>query len=180
MKSKEAIEAEINALEVKDDYGTKGEIKMLPNVLDEDETIKALSSGQKRRLLSGNLADILLVCTDKRVLMIDKGLLKSKTDEVALSAITSVERKDGIMYSKLVIRHNNGKPIKLKHIFKDAARAFCAEVQKGKETKVIVEQPSGDRKATAAEEIKELKELLDEGILTQEEFDAKKKQILNL
>ena len=30
------------------------------------------------------------------------------------------------------------------------------------------------------EEIKKLKELLDMGILTQEEFDAKKKQILNI
>ena len=32
----------------------------------------------------------------------------------------------------------------------------------------------------AAEEIRKYKQLLDEGILTQEEFDAKKKQILNL
>lgn len=39
--------------------------------------------------------------------------------------------------------------------------------------------PSTD-KQTAADEIKQFKELLDSGIITQEEFDAKKKEILGL
>ncbi|MCM3316692.1 DUF4429 domain-containing protein [Rummeliibacillus stabekisii] len=34
--------------------------------------------------------------------------------------------------------------------------------------------------ASVADELKKFKELLDEGILTQEEFDAKKKQLLNI
>lgn len=34
--------------------------------------------------------------------------------------------------------------------------------------------------ADGTEEIKKFKELLDEGIITQEEFDAKKKQLLGL
>lgn len=55
MKSKEAIEQEIEALQNKDEWGTKREIKMLPELLDENETIKALCSGQKRKLPSGNL-----------------------------------------------------------------------------------------------------------------------------
>ena len=39
---------------------------------------------------------------------------------------------------------------------------------------------SEDRAAFPVEELKNLKELLDMGILTQEEFDAKKKQLLGL
>ena len=39
----------------------------------------------------------------------------------------------------------------------------------------IVQQP-----ASPAEELKKMKELLDMGIITQEEFDAKKKQLLGL
>ena len=39
---------------------------------------------------------------------------------------------------------------------------------------------SDSSKADAIEEVKKYKELLDEGILTQEEFDAKKKQLLSL
>ena len=46
---------------------------------------------------------------------------------------------------------------------------------------------AGDRNSTTvvnaispAEELKKMKELLDMGIITQEEFDAKKKQLLGL
>ena len=36
------------------------------------------------------------------------------------------------------------------------------------------------QQASAADELKKFKELLDMGIITQEEFDAKKKQLLGL
>ena len=42
-------------------------------------------------------------------------------------------------------------------------------------TSVQKEQPT-----TSADEIRKFKELLDEGIISQEEFDAKKKELLNL
>lgn len=37
-----------------------------------------------------------------------------------------------------------------------------------------------DQPTTSADEIRKYKELLDEGIISQEEFDAKKKELLNL
>lgn len=40
--------------------------------------------------------------------------------------------------------------------------------------------PSVVQQVFAADELKKFKELLDSGILTQEEFDAKKKQLLGL
>ena len=40
--------------------------------------------------------------------------------------------------------------------------------------------PRKETPTSAADEIRELKSLFDEGILTQEEFEAKKKQLLNL
>lgn len=43
-----------------------------------------------------------------------------------------------------------------------------------------VSEPQQSMASSAADEIKKLKELLDQDILTQEEFDAKKKQILGL
>lgn len=178
MKSKESVQQEIDALQNKDDWGTHREIKMLPDLLDETETIKALCSGQKRKLPSGNLVDILLVCTDRRLLMVDRGLFSAKTDDIALSNITGIERKDGLFFSKIIIRTNNKKPLKLRHIDKAAAQSLCMEVQNGKEVKVVVE--SSDKKASVAEELKELKELVDDGILTQEEFEAKKKQVLGI
>ena len=136
MKNKDEIQREIDALETKDDWGTSREIKMLPDLLREDETIKALCSGQKRKLPSGNLVNILLVCTDKRLLMIDKGLFLSKTDDISLKDVTGIERKDGIIFSKIIIRTNSKKTLKLRHIDKAAAQSLCSEVQNGKEVNV--------------------------------------------
>ena len=50
------------------------------------------------------------------------------------------------------------------------------------ENEVVVEKPNKNMTATisADDEIKKFKELLDCGIITQEEFDAKKKQLLGL
>ena len=180
MKNKDEIQREIDALETKDEWGTSREIKMLPDLLREDETIKALCSGQKRKLPSGNLVNILLVCTDKRLLMIDKGLFLSKTDDISLKDVTGIERKDGIIFSKIIIRTNSKKTLKLRHIDKAAAQSLCSEVQNGKEVNVTIEKDFCDKKDSIAQELKELKELLDEGVLTQDEFDAKKKQLLGI
>ena len=51
-------------------------------------------------------------------------------------------------------------------------------------TKLLLKRQKGtaniSEKSNSADEIKKYKELLDDGIITQEEFDAKKKQILGL
>ena len=181
MKSKESVKAEIEALKVKDDWGTRREIKKLPSILDEDEHILALSSGQKMTLMSVNgYTNILLICTNIRVIMMDRGNLKTKLDEVSLKDITAVEKNDGILFSKLKIIRTAGKPLKLKKISKDAAQAFCNEVQKCKMGNIVVNESVNNSKENLKEELSALKEMLDEGLLTQEEYDAKKKKILDI
>lgn len=48
------------------------------------------------------------------------------------------------------------------------------------ESKRHAETPSNSSTVSTADELKKFKDLLDEGILTQEEFDAKKKQLLGI
>ena len=48
------------------------------------------------------------------------------------------------------------------------------KIREGKNPKVATSAPS------AADELKKFKDLLDSGIITQEEFDEKKKQLLGL
>ena len=181
MKSKESVEAEIEALKVKDDWGTRREIKKLPSILDEEEHILALSSGQKLKLMSINgYTNILLVCTNLRVIMMDRGLIQTKLDEVSLKDITSIEKNDGILFSKLKITKVSGKPLKLKKINKDAAQAFCNEVQKGRMGNIVINEFVSNTKENLKEELSDLKEMFDEGLLTQEEYDSKRKQILNI
>ena len=44
----------------------------------------------------------------------------------------------------------------------------------------MVEEATLHNKSDAFDEIRKYKQLLDEGIITQEEFDVKKKELLNL
>jgi len=59
----------------------------------------------------------------------------------------------------------------------DIISRLLVERQKSSTSQSIIKQNFSN---TSAEEIKKFKELLDAGIITQEEFDAKKKQLLGL
>ena len=84
------------------------------------------------------------------------------------------------LFSKLKITKVSGKPLKLKKINKDAAQAFCNEVQKGRMGNIVINEFVSNTKENLKEELSDLKEMFDEGLLTQEEYDSKRKQILNI
>lgn len=77
----------------------------------------------------------------------------------------SVSHKKGLMFGTLTVHHGSDSMV-IKQINK--ARDFDNNSIKQRET------------ISSADEIKKFKELLDEGVLTQEEFDAKKKELLGL
>ena len=88
----------------------------------------------------------------------------------------SIESKGGIINS---INDENSVPIQPHHV--ELAREIVEyienkrkELRNANTTTTVVQQTS------AADELKKFKELLDMGILTQDEFDAKKKQLLGL
>ena len=58
---------------------------------------------------------------------------------------------------------------------KDIVDATDEDIERSKNP-----QPTVVQQVSAADEIKKFKELLDLGVITQEEFDAKKKQLLGL
>jgi membrane protease subunit (stomatin/prohibitin family) len=60
---------------------------------------------------------------------------------------------------------------------RNASVAGAASAAEGAQSKVEQDKPSID---SQVETLKKLKELLDAGILTQDEFDAKKRQVLGL
>ena len=64
------------------------------------------------------------------------------------------------------------------HFKRDQRRIRKTRVQTNVETKSVIEKSSNDM--SYIEEIKQLKELLDMGAITQEEYDEKKKKLLNL
>lgn len=66
----------------------------------------------------------------------------------------------------------------VKNLYLEVKKVF--DEYKAKESDIAVGNATVVQEVSAADEIKKFKDLLDSGIITQEEFDAKKKQLLGL
>ena len=64
----------------------------------------------------------------------------------------------------------------MEEFLKDSNRVFDEGLKSSNETAT----KQANEAVSAADELKKFKELLDSGIITQDEFDAKKKQLLGI
>lgn len=156
-------------------FGTKKEVKELPNVMYDGETLEYLMSG----FLNGNTW--LITCTNKRVLFLDKGMLFGcKQLEIPLEKINSIEAKKGLFLGSITI-WDGASAIKIDQIQKIALQPFVTAVNEMREA--YKKQTSSNTTTTESDyiiQLEKLAELKEKGIITQEEFETKKKKILNL
>ncbi len=173
MRKLEDIKAEIQALPTKDMWGTKKEVKELSNILNDDEHIKALCSG----ILDGNTW--LIVCTEKRVLFLDKGMLYGlKQRETPIEKINSIEQKKGLLLGGVAIWDGAAK-MEITNISKEAVSPFVDAVHQQIESHKASSTQAGYANSSAADELIKLKSLMDSGALSKEEFEAEKQKILS-
>lgn len=176
-KSISDIEKEISQLPDVYSFGTRKEIKELPYLLEANENIKAMTSG----MTDGTTW--LIVCTNKRVLMLDKGLVYGlKLIDIPLDRINSITHSKGLVMGTVSIT-DGATTRRIENIANTTVSLFASTVNK--EVEVYKQSKNTPIKAdtqaiSGAEEIMKYKELLDLGILTAEEFEIKKKEILNL
>ncbi|WP_461241170.1 PH domain-containing protein [Paucilactobacillus sp. N302-9] len=164
---------------VSDLFGTRKEVNALPDILADDEVVKYATSG----IVDANT--ILMVCTDTRILFIDKGLVYGiKSTEIPLDMVNSVNYSKGMLFGDISIV-NGAVTTKVENVNKATAPIMVDAVKQARtdfmNKKQQPAQPQPVQSQTSVvDELRELKGLVDEGILTQEEFDAKKKQILGI
>ncbi|SCH67670.1 Uncharacterised protein [uncultured Clostridium sp.] len=176
-KTVKQINDEINSLPCKDDWGTRKEIAELPSILRLDEEIKAMTSG----VTEGNTW--LIVCTNKRVLMLDKGMIYGlKLIDIPLDRINSISHSKGLLLGKIAI--TDGATTRMIENVSNNTVSFFAdtvnnEVELYKQAKFSPTTQVVNNMSPADELIK-YKQLLDMGVLTQDEFDMKKKELLAL
>lgn len=159
---------------VSDTFGTKKEIKELPKVLSSDEEIMYATSG----FVDGNTW--LITCTNKRILFLDKGMIYGlKQVEIPIEKINSISHKTGLIFGKLIVHHGSSEMVITninKNTLSPMINALNAEIDKKREqTNNNQSSPS-----SVADEILKFKQLLDQGIISEEEFQAKKKNLLGL
>lgn len=171
MKTMEEIEKMLSESGASDFWGTKKEVKELPNIIHDDETITYATSG----LWDGKTW--LIVSTDKRVIFLDKGMIFGlKQIEIPLNKINSIGQKRGLILGEIEIWDGASK-MKITHISKETLDPFVKAVNGAKERMEKPKQHSVNQ-VSAADELIKFKGLLDQGVITQEEFDKKKKELL--
>lgn len=158
-----------------DTFGTKKEIKYLPEALYNNEVIEYLTSG----FLDGSTW--LLICTNIRILALDKGLIYGlKQQEIPLEKISSVSFKKKLMFAEVEIITSSSK-IKIENIYKDQVENFVRAINTARENLNKSQNNSiQSSQEDVVSQIEKLAELKEKGILTEEEFSAKKKQLLGI
>ena len=159
-----------------------GEREMLKEIIDDYEHIQGLVGGNYRadtgRL---NKHRGCAVATDKRVIFLDKGIFGStETAEIAYRNVESVTHSTGMIMAGVQItgrgvssyRIEDIKPKPSAKVFADTVRRLVEKWQSQAAPAVVQESD--------ADELEKWAKLLRDGIVTQAEFDHKKRQLLGL
>lgn len=150
-------------------WGTKKEVKELTNIISDDEVITYATSG----VYEGHTW--LVVSTSKRIIFLDKGMLFGVNQiEIPLSKVNAVKYRKGLFVGEIEI-WDGASMFKVKNVLKKTLIPFVNAVNDSIEE---IEKSQKSSKASVADEIIKFKKLLDEGAITQEEFDNKKKELL--
>lgn len=164
-------------------YLGKKEMKELPNILLKGETPhQAVRGSRESDTWFG-----MLVATDQRLIFIYKGFMSLGIEDFPYDKITSVEYKTGWASGDIVI-HGSGNRVKIANIvneecapFVDWVRNYMNEYKSDAPTRksAPVIEAAEDRTDKVIKQLKELGELKNQGILTEEEFQSEKAKILS-
>lgn len=120
-----------------------------------------------------------LIVTNIRVTFYRKGLLGEVIENIPLKSITSIERKS-VLGHRSIKMHTSHDDLDFKTFNKDGELELINAIESGRG---LQEQTANSDKinisADPFEKIKKLSELKDAGIISEEEFLSKKKEIMD-
>jgi hypothetical protein len=160
--------------------GGRRELKMLDEYLWHDEIVSRLATGT----LHGRGG--LLVYTDRRLIFLLHGLMSQRNEDFPLDTINSVSVKAGLVLATITV-YSGGAKHEISNVQKDDAKAIVSEVRDRLATRTRVSatgpqpsesQPPPQVQSDVLAQLKQLGELRDAGVLTDEEFAAKKTELL--
>jgi hypothetical protein len=175
MKTKQYVTDRLKEMGTIDTFGTKKEIKELPNILHDDEELLYITSG----MLEGTTW--LISCTNKRIIFLDKGMVFGlKQKEISLDKINSIEHKTGLVLGEISVWDGASK-FEIKSITKKTVKPMVDilndSIQKFKNKTNSFQQTSNQEDITV--QLAKLAKLKDQGIITEEEFIQGKSKLLN-
>jgi hypothetical protein len=138
-------------------------------VLDAGESIEYAVQGKLGKT-SG-----LLVATDRRVFFVNQGLIKTQAESFLYTKISSVQYKTGLLRSSIALIVD-ARTLIIDHVLNDFAVKMADYLRERIERKDEPRAALPD----AVSQLERLAKLKEQGVLTDEEFQAQKKKILNM
>lgn len=124
-----------------------------------------------------------LIITNRRILIYKPGFIGSETEEYPFESIDKIDHKKGFMRSEIEI-HTHGKKIELDNISNDeAVKAISIirqnmQAHKTAQKTVVLQASHAPVQEDPAAKLKQLKEMLDAGLVSQDEYDKTKAAVL--
>ncbi len=188
MPSYEEIKEQIKLLPNRYIFYTKREVKYLPNIMIEGELIRGITSGYY------NKKTILAVCTNRRVIFLDKGMFFGMRQwQLALDRIQSIDGSYMILFGKIRV-WDGAAPIQMDMVWAKSIDPFIKSVREaidefrrisfqevtGARTQQPAQQQIIQRASVVdvAEQLEKLIKLKDAGHLTEDEFQQQRRKIL--
>ena len=143
------------------------------------ETVLDLTTGmvQVRRFGEGAQRAGTVAVTDRRVILFTKKLGGYDVQDFAFGLLTSVDHKKGMMFGDLDLAAS-GDRTHVKMIPKDEVERVAQSIrERMAATHGVASRPET---SDVPNQIRELGRLRDEGLISSEEFEAKKRQLLGL
>lgn len=164
-----------------------GERKMLYNLLEDDETLECLVGGKfgpdlgrSHIARDKSLHSGVGVSTDRRVIFLDAGFLSTEVAELPYSSIETISYSTGFARGGLKIAARGSTSLQMEMIQPmGQAKLFADAVRKRLNAGLTVAAPTVVQTASAMDELEKAAALYERGLLTPEEFAAKKAQLLN-
>jgi hypothetical protein len=155
-------------------FGRK-ELKKLPEVLWEGEVVRELLQGRYEEKQG------ILVLTDRRLLFMEEGVFRSRVEDFPFDKISSVQSSSGMMFGKLII-FASGNKATIDQVAPKEHAVHLAETLRHRLNEPASPAESPPPVAPSApdvmDQLKRLGELRDAGVLTPEEFESKKAELL--
>ncbi len=159
-----------NKMRVK--LGGGREIKRLTEHLWEGETVERMTTGAY-----GNGTG-LIVLTDRRLLFVQDGVMSKKSEDFPIDKVSSVQWSSGLMLGAIII-FASGNKTEIKNVNKDDGKEIVDVVRARLSTSAA--EPSAAAGASQPDiigQIRQLGELKEAGVLSVEEFETKKAELL--
>lgn len=164
----------LKELEMYDTFGTNKELKELPNILEKNEIIQYLVSGM------WDSKTYVIVATNLRLIFLDRGMIYGTTKhEIPYEKISSISYKKGMIMAEMYVYHGSHK-VTIKNIIKSYVDKMVDTIREQINVESSNSNNTNNNTLSIPDEILKYKELLDEGIISNSEFESKKKELLNL